>query len=139
MPATRHRDHYPVGEAFGNLLVGRASSRRACSASGHVGGPRQRATTHTPWRQRSPGRDDMDHYDVVILGAGSAGEYTAALLAEGDKRVAVVESRLVGGECAYFACIPSKAMLAAAELRHHIRRAAVAVGAVSRPLVMDDD
>lgn len=81
----------------------------------------------------------MDHYDVVILGAGSAGEYTAALLAEGDKRVAVVESRLVGGECPYFACIPSKAMLAAAELRHHIRRAAVAVGAVSRPLVMDDD
>ncbi|HXJ83816.1 MAG TPA: NAD(P)/FAD-dependent oxidoreductase [Candidatus Methylomirabilis sp.] len=81
----------------------------------------------------------MDTYDLLILGGGSAGEYTASLTAAGGKRVALLEERLVGGECPYFACMPSKAMLAAAELRQSIRRAAVKVGAVSRPLVLDDD
>ena len=81
----------------------------------------------------------MDTYDVVILGGGSAGEYTASLVAAAGKSVAVIEERLVGGECPYFACMPSKAMLAAAELRHSIGRAAVKAGAVRRPLVLDDD
>jgi dihydrolipoamide dehydrogenase len=73
----------------------------------------------------------MDIDDVVILGGGWAGEYTASLLADGGKRVALVEERLVGGECPYFACIPSKAMLAAAGLRHDMRRRAVKSGAFS--------
>ena len=81
----------------------------------------------------------MDTYDVAILGGGSAGEYIASLLAAGGKRVALIEERLVGGECPYFACVPSKAMLAAAEIRHAIRRAALPAGAISAPLGLDGD
>ena len=81
----------------------------------------------------------MDTYEVVILGGGSAGERAAMLLAAGGQRVALVEERLVGGECPYFACMPSKAMLAAAELRQSIRHTAVIVGAISRPLALDSD
>src|SRR5215510_9644667 len=79
----------------------------------------------------------MDTYDVVVLGSGSVGETVATTVARGGKSVAIVEQELLGGECPYFACMPSKAMLYSAEIRHRIGTAQIAV-AVSRPLVLDD-
>lgn len=50
-------------------------------------------------------------YDVVILGAGSAGEVAAGLLADAGLDVAVVEAEMVGGACPFWACMPAKALL----------------------------
>jgi dihydrolipoamide dehydrogenase len=82
--------------------------------------------------------EDIKHFDVIVLGAGSAGELVATTLAKKGKSVALIEELRVGGECAYLSCMPSKAMLRSAKV-HTLAKKALELGASSIELELGDE
>src|SRR6516162_8086225 len=83
---------------------------------------------------REVGRVVAGSYDVVVVGAGPAGEQAADRLAAGGLRVAVVEKELVGGECSYWGCIPSKTLIRPGDVLAAAARAPGAEQAVTGEL-----
>ena len=70
-------------------------------------------------------------FDAIVIGAGPAGEVVAGRLGEGGLDVAIVEGHLIGGECSFYACMPSKALLRPAEVIDEGRRIPGAAQAIN--------
>ena len=123
------------GEGLGNVPLAwsrtKAARERSCSTV---------VTSDCGTKENAFGYvGSVNHFEVDVLGAGSAAESIAHNVAEAGRTVALVGSGRVGGECPYVACEPSKAMLVAAHLRHAIANYAHRLGAVSITPTLDDN
>src|SRR5450755_68067 len=76
----------------------------------------------------------VDPFDVIVIGGGAAGENIAGRCVDCGASIAVVEAELLGGECSYWACMPSKALLRPGEVLEEVRRVPGAAEAVTGDL-----
>ncbi len=131
----------PLAEALPDDTRPESPSTREIGYGEAPAGPPLKAAKQATRRARTPrselNREHLDdkeivmseHFDAVVLGMGPGGEVAAGRLLKAGRKVALIERELIGGECAYWACIPSKTLLRPAEARGEVQRAAGVSGA----------
>src|SRR5262249_26345803 len=99
--------------------------RLACQVSWQVTCECRVAGGRRPWESEGWRRYEMAlQYDVAVIGAGTGGEQSALRLRRAGRSVVLIERELIGGGCAYWACIPSKVLLHLAHVANTARRTA---------------
>ena len=79
-----------------------------------------------------------ERYDVIVIGAGPAGENVADRVVKGGLSALIIEQELVGGECSYWACMPSKALLRPGEALRAVQRVPGARAAVTGEIDVEE-